>query len=52
MLAGGNLNNGLNCGTFYVNVNNDLSNSRFNNGSLGMLFLHWTLASLALAKNF
>lgn len=31
-LRGGNLNNGLNDGAWYVNVNNALSNSNANNG--------------------
>ena len=30
---GGNSNNGANCGAFYVNLNNDASNSRWNIGA-------------------
>lgn len=32
-LFGGNSNNGLNAGAFYVNVNNLASNSNWNNGA-------------------
>lgn len=36
LLAGGRLRDGLNCGTFFVNVSDGLSYSWFNSGSLGV----------------
>lgn len=53
-LAGGNRNNGLRVGASYVNLNNGLSNSNTNNGSV-LTYLIWSLyrvlLSLPLGKN-
>ena len=32
-IRGGNSNNGLNCGAFYVNLNNTASRTNWNNGA-------------------
>lgn len=34
---GGNLNNGANNGPFYSNLRNGVTNTRWNNGALGLL---------------
>lgn len=54
MQLGGDLNNGSNCGPFYVNVNNRLGNARLNYGAFGLflkIIFQWARASLPLGKN-
>lgn len=40
-IRGGNSNNGLNCGSFYVNVSNDAGNTNWNNGAALISYLRF-----------